>query len=186
MGLDALVFCDCYAKDRLIKLPPHNIALKVEPDGGLAPKSESELPLEAVLDFDQWLENEACEHPGGILLHHRIGNIAQVARLRGEISRESSRFQFILSKVIHNGVHCGDSIALEVIPKLENELAALEEFTVTDQLPESSPRWLNVVRRRFQKPWERLKFRRDAIDDFRTQLTELVAAAKEVNKPIVF
>jgi hypothetical protein len=81
MGLDAVVYCDCFERGRLREPPPPGCNLSVSDDGSLLCGSED---LEVQLAFDQWQLERACEHELGVLLHHYIGNIALVAALRDE------------------------------------------------------------------------------------------------------
>ena len=74
MGLDATVYCACF-ETGLLKEPPPCSQIFVTDGGSLECHSED---LETLLAFDEWVNHRACNHPGGILLHHRIGNLAQV------------------------------------------------------------------------------------------------------------
>ena len=48
--------------------------------------------------------------PSGILLHHRIGNLAQVGLLRRELERETPTFPLLLMKVLYSGTHAGNLV----------------------------------------------------------------------------
>jgi hypothetical protein len=75
MGLDATVYCNCFEMGMLREPPPCPDIVHVTPDGSLDCKSDD---LDTLLSFDRWLLERACEHENGILLHHRIGNLALV------------------------------------------------------------------------------------------------------------
>src|SRR5271170_6153916 len=82
MGPDALVYCDCFEKGRLLEPPPPGSTLTVATDGTLLCVSEE---LEVQLAFDHWRYDRACAHESGILVHHRIGNAVLVSLLRREL-----------------------------------------------------------------------------------------------------
>jgi hypothetical protein len=159
MGLDATVYCNCYETNRLKELPPYADLVFVTRDGSLDCKSED---LDKLLEFDQWSFHRACEHENGVLLHHRIGNIALVNLLRNELSREAGKFPILLQKILYSGTHAGDYLSLDVVENLKKELDYLAGLVCSDE------RSHNFV------------------VDFRQQLIELVEAALEVRKPISF
>jgi hypothetical protein len=159
MGLDATVYCNCFESRKLKVLPLFIDLIFVDSDGSLACKSED---LDTLLEFDQWLYSRACEHKNGILLHHRIGNIALVALLRKELSPESEKFPIILQKIIYNGIHGGDYLSLTFIENLQNELDYLTDFICSSEGNQAF------------------------VNDFRRQLIELTNAALQVGKPISF
>jgi hypothetical protein len=161
MGLDAFVFCDCHEKGRLRTPPPAGVSLKLEADGSLGRVSDDGT-IESDLSWDDWRERRACEHAGGILLHHRLGNISLIGLLRSELQREPSRFPILLTQVVYNGSHGGDYIAVETIPALQRELELLGEFR-------SSTR-------------EAAGF----MAQFHAQMSELAATARTITKPIAF
>jgi len=77
-----MVYCSCFETGTLNEPPPYPDLISVGPDGSLEFKSQD---LDVLLELDQWLLNRACAHKNGTLLHHRIGNMAQVGLLRGEL-----------------------------------------------------------------------------------------------------
>src|ERR1700755_1448803 len=105
MGLDAPVYCDCYESGRLREPPPNPDLISVVPDGSLDCRSDD---LDTLLEFDRWLLERDCEHENGVLLHHRIGNLAQVTLLRGELNREAGKVPIVLEKVVYSDTHAGD------------------------------------------------------------------------------
>ncbi len=159
MGLDAAVYCNCFETGRLKESPPYPDLVFVTRDGSLDCKSEN---LELLLEFDQWLFHRACEHEDGVLLHHRIGNIALVSLLWNELSRETEKFPIIMQKILYSGTHAGDYLSLDVVENLETELDYLGKLVCSTE--------------RSQK----------FVDEFRQQLIELVKTALEVGKPISF
>ncbi len=161
MSLDACVYCDCYEKGRLRERPPVGVSLRVEPDGSLG-RGRDEGTLEADLAWDQWRGQLACEHPSGILLHHRLGNISLIGLLRSELQREAARFPILLTKVLYSGSHAGDYLAVQEVPALQREIEALAHFRCTTREAEGF------------------------LSDFRLQMAELAAASLSVSKPIVF
>ena len=159
MGLDAVVYCDCFERRRLRAPPPTGCSLSVAADGSLLCGSDD---LDVQLAFDQWQLSRACEHEMGVLLHRYIGNIALVAALRGELQQEPDLFPLLLSKVLYNGVHSGDFIPLADLERLQPEVAALGELPCTD--PEMAGLLVN----------------------FAAQMKDLVACGLRVGKPIAF
>src|SRR6267142_4100270 len=129
MGLDAKVYCNCFETAQLNEQPPFPHVIAVEPDGGLNFNTQDP---EVLLDSDEWLWHRACAHESGILLHHRIGNMAQVGLLRTELSREADRFPVVLKQVLYNGMHAGDYLSLEDVSRLRSELLALNTFVCSD------------------------------------------------------
>jgi hypothetical protein len=159
MGLDAVVYCDCFETCRLQEPPPPGCQLGLAEDGSLLCGSNE---LHVQLAFDQWRYERACTHENGVLVHHRIGNIALVAALRAELRRKPDKFPLILSKVLYNGTHCGDFIAAQEVPSLGPEVSALAEVHCGE------PDMQEFVRQ------------------FELQMSELVACAIRVGKPIAF
>lgn len=158
MGLDAKVYCDCFEKGRLREPPPPGCHLSIGRDGGLLCVSDD---LDTKLAFDRW-QLRACEHENGVLLHHRIGNIALVSDLRAELERQRGHFPMLLAKVLYGGVHAGDFLTVEEVARLLPEPKALAGFRCADGEME-----------RFMR-------------EFRVQMTELAECALRVGKPIAF
>ena len=158
MGLDATVYCNCFERG-LLKEPPPCSSVFVSNDGSLACRSED---LDTLLTFDEWRSHRACDHPSGILLHHRIGNLAQVALIRSELGRDEKIFPILISKVVHSDTHAGGHLTLDDIAALEVELDRLDSFVCSAQPNQ------------------------EYIDLFRQQMIELVDTAKRVSKPISF
>lgn len=159
MGLDATVYCNCFENGRLEEPPPNSSSVYVAPDGSLYCKSED---LEALLVFDTWLRESACEHKDGVLRHHYIGNIALVGLLREELKRESEKFPIILEKILYSGTHAGDYLSLADVSDLQVELNALAEFAASNEKKQVY------------------------VEGFRLQMQELIGAALSLGKPISF
>ena len=60
--------------------------------------------------------------PSGILLHHRIGNLAQVGLLRRELERETPTFPLLLMKVLYSGTHAGNLVLRFGLNRLTTQL----------------------------------------------------------------
>jgi len=91
-------------------------------------------------------------------VERRLGNIAEIAKLREQISRLRGSESVVLQKVLHLGTHSGDSIPLDAIPALSAEL--------------------NLIRSSREHSPE--------VQRFLTSLEELIRAAKDEGNPIVF
>jgi hypothetical protein len=159
MGLDAVVYCDCFESGRIREPPPVSLAIKVAEDGSLEWRDDDFL-IDLALNY--WLNERACHHAGGILVSHRIGNVALVEFLRGELSRSRDLFPVLLEKVLYSGTHCGDYLLTDEVLKLREELVELADFTCSEA--EHQP----------------------YMEEFRQQMDELVESALSVGKPIVF
>ena len=159
MGLDATVYCDCFEKGTLRASPPPDWQVYVDETGQRCSRSEC---LEISHEFDQWSQHEACEHEGGELVSHWLGNVALVGFLRCQCGRQADRFPIMLEKVIYSGSHCGDFIDAATVRRLAVEVDALSNLACED-------------------PKEDVFIR-----DFENKMRELVLAALRVQKPIVF
>jgi hypothetical protein len=158
MGLDATVYCNCF-ESGLLKEPPPCSSVFVSDDGSLDCRSDD---LDSLLAFDEWIGHRACEHPNGVLLHHHIGNLAQVGLIRSELERDGVKFPILVSKVLYSGTHAGDHLTLQDIATLAVELNRLSSFICS-----AEPK-------------------QEYVDWFRQQMVELVDAATRVRKPISF
>jgi hypothetical protein len=161
MSLDACVYCDCYEKGRLISPPPEGMSLYVSKCGALEYEDCNRMPIEQALGFDKWLLS-SCEHPDRIFIHHFLGNIATIEHVRSELMRKPDLFPIILTRVVYNGVHCGDFLDLETIQNIQQEI---------DQLP-----LLECSSSHAKK----------FLSHFHSQMKELTAAALSLGKPIAF
>lgn len=160
MGLDATVYCNCYEQGLLRTPPPPNITLILGPDGGLS--YADSITDEDYFAFCSWLRNDACDHRDGVFLHHRLGNIALIALLRNELSRESDTFPILLRRVLYSGTHAGDYIPASDLFSLNHEVEKLNYFQC--QNPDS------------------ISF----VEYFTCQMRQLSDAATALGKPISF
>lgn len=159
MGIDAAVFCDCFERGKLRAEPPPEWKVYVDYDGGRACGSEN---IEILMSFDRWNHADACVHQHGILLHHRIGNIALVGAIRGHLQEHAAQLPLILEKVVYSGIHAGDLLALDEVRQLQSELDALHEVHSDGTEMEESLR------------------------DFEKKLRDLCECSLHVGKPIAF
>ena len=158
MGLDASVHCDCFERG-LVRVPPQSSwKVYVDEEGGRAPGTDD---VDEQIAFDAW-NRWACEHEDGVVLHHRIGNIALVGLLRGLLRPVADRLPVVTGRIIHNGIHAGDSLSAADVERLGGEMAVLAE--IHDPRPENE---------HFLRLFER-------------QLRELVGCSLRLRKPIVF
>lgn len=158
MGLDASVYCDCFERGRLRTPPDPSWGVHVDSDGSRAPATND---LDQQIAFDAW-NRHACEHRDGRVIHHRLGNIATIGRIRHLLSPNAGRLPVITAKVIYSGFHAGDSLELEDVERLRGEIAVLSEI--------HHPKRRNE---QFLRQFER-------------QLRELAECSLLVRKPIVF
>jgi hypothetical protein len=157
MGLDATVYCNCYETGRLRTPPPPSASVYVYEDGSLACGN-----VEAEKEFDEWLENGACEHKGGVAIGHYLGNLTRVGLVREGLREYADTFPMMLGKVVYNGVHCGDYIGLDEIERLREEVLRLESIHSAEPRHERALRY------------------------FEEQMHELIACALQMKKPIAF
>ena len=158
MGLDAVVYCDCFEAGKLNSPPPVPALVFVASDRSLDCKSKN---LEELLAFDRWRKG-ACAHEDGILLHHFIGNVALVGLLHSELARRSEMFPFLLGSVLYSGTHAGDRLTLGDIAIVRQEIELLDGFAASDERSQSF------------------------VDHFKDQMRELVDSALSVGKSISF
>ena len=126
MGLDASVCCNCIKEG---KAPPHPFPeLLVFDEAG-----EPGLAIAGQISLDLWMAHDkwyrkSCPHSGR-LIHKRLGNIALVAHVRGFLEDNSpSDFPMLLERVVHNGMHAGDSVAARDVPQLMSETRKLQRL----------------------------------------------------------
>ena len=158
MGLDAVVYCDCFEKGKLRSEPNLEWKVVVSPDGSL--DSDAKEPR-VLAEFDRWVVG-ACPHEDGILIHHRIGNVARIARYREILRDRSDEFPMLFRKVVYSGTHSGDYLTIDEVEKLKDEVALLSEMIHEDSDSE------------------------DYLHEFQTQLSELVSYSLRIRKPISF
>src|ERR1700722_13378666 len=140
MGLDAVV----YRNRKHLKLGPDENAAQLVSETG-----------EVYFENDEISRKYRGERHA---VERRLGNIAEIAKLREQISRLRGSESVVLQKVLHLGTHSGDSIPLDAIPALSAEL--------------------NLIRSSREHSPE--------VQRFLTSLEELIRAAKDEGNPIVF
>ena len=158
MSLDATVYCDCMERGLLRAEPLAEWSVYVDASGARFPASQR---MEDAMAFDRW-NVDACVHDNGVLLHHYLGNISWVGLIRATLSNHQERFSMILTRVVCDGVHCGDHLLADQLPQLTDEVEALSSVHPNKPAAE------------------------ECIRDFEKKMRELLAAAKAVGKPISF
>jgi len=159
MTLDAAVYCDCFAKGLIKESPSTLWQLTYAPDGSLTCDSED---LETLLAFDAWWLDRACEHKGGVVVHHYLGNIALINCLREELKTDVKRYPLLLERVLYSGTHAGDYIPVELLESLSEEVKRLV---------------LHECREKKNAAY---------VHHFQEQMMELLQAAMRLQKPISF
>lgn len=157
MSVSARVYCNCFERG-IIQSPPYPEFLYVDEGGAIAWRN---LEPSLLVELDEWRRN-ACEHERGIYISRDIGNIALVADLRAELSRERKSFPVLLEKVLYNGMHAGDCLSPQDLSRLKHELEIVEEFQPVDS--------------------EMIQYLRS----FANTMGELVESAQLLKKPIEF
>ena len=160
MGLDACVFCDCYEKGKVRMPPPQPELVYLEETGQVSLRWECH-GADQHLFFD-WLQ-VACEHgPFGMLVSHRLGNVALIAFLRGLLSKTPERFPVSLTKVVYDGTHAGDFLSLKQVEALVPEMNSIRDLHCAEP---DQDRWLR---------------------QFESQMEGLIQASRRLLKPIAF
>ncbi|SRR5579871_1048506 len=127
MGLDAHVCCNC-VKEGLASPHPFPHLLIFDETGEPSLKNEAEINLDQWLEHDKWYDN-SCAH-AGCLARKRLGNISHVAHVRNYLERNSpTNFPMLCTRVVYNGVHAGDWIAVQDVPKLLDEARKVQGST---------------------------------------------------------
>jgi hypothetical protein len=144
MGLDAFVFCDCYEKGRIRRIPPEFGSLYVLPNGSLEPRSDDPDVLER---FDAWRVH-ACRHEEGMIAGDYLGNAGYIDWLWDAFWPIRKPFPVLLGKVIYCGTHTGDHLALRNVAKLAVELDRLKAYRISDK---SLDKDLQLLRKKLQK-----------------------------------
>ena len=157
MGLNAFVYCDCFQQGRV--RVPAPVVVTVAADGSVEPAAGSSLDEQKL--FDGWRQT-ACEHPGGIYLSRRLGNVDLIGAVRGTLERTPNLYPVLLTRVVHSGSHSGDSLGVEFFDQLSTEL----DDIVHAQTPDAGE-------------FDRLR-------SFVTNVRDVLEAGRHVNQPIVF
>ena len=164
MGLDAIVHCDCFEKGKLSEPPPFPELVRLSEEG--RPEIYTEDSAKQTI-FDQWEGRQPCPHERFKFVHHYIGNIDGVSKLRNDLQslaqKYGNHFPIALEKVVYSGTHCGDRLNKGDVLLLQVELDELRTITKTDSAGEV-----------------------DRLRQFISQMNELVEASLALNKPVVF
>jgi hypothetical protein len=160
MALDACVYCDCYERGSIRTPPPQPEYVYIDETGSLT--LDYEKPGADLSAFRAW-QATACDHqPLGMLVSHRLGNIARIGFLRYHLVDHADRFPVLLGKVLYNATHAGDFLTQADVERAAAELDYLKEIHLPGVEEES------IIR------------------EFETQMRELVDASRRVHKPIAF
>jgi hypothetical protein len=184
MGLDATVYCNCFEKGLLREPPPADLDVVVE-ESGFVTFLNKEVSNQQWDWFDSW-KLTVCEHPDFIVLTHRLGNISLIGLLRHELSASPQNFPILLKRVVYNGIHASDHIPYDLIPSLEIEVERLKSFKC------ARSKWTDQLQKRWPSFGASGRFMLRSVKNdlfvqyFREQMEELIAAAKEMQKPIAF
>lgn len=139
--------------------PPQPELVRVDEIGGLSLRQGPGADWAA---FDAW-NRSACEHGyPGVIVWHRLGNIARISFLRYQLTEHENQFPVLLQKVLYNGMHAGDFLTLADVERVAAELDALKQM----HAPEADDEPI--------------------LREFETQMRELVEASRRVGKPIAF
>jgi hypothetical protein len=163
VGLDAIVYCDCFEKGKLSEPPPFPELVRVSEEG--RPEIYTEDFAKQTI-FDQWEVRQPCAHGRFKFLHHYIGNIDGISKLRNDrqllAQRYGSHFPIALEKIVYSGTHCGDGLNKGYVLLLQVELDELR-----------------IIKTESAGEFDRLS-------QFISQMSELVEASLASNKPVVF
>jgi hypothetical protein len=129
MGLDAVVFCNCYEKGTLKRQPPNPELVYVLPNGDLRCHSEDDEILER---FDRW-RSAACKHEDGMIAGDCLGNINHIGSMKSALRLTRVEFPILRKKVLFCGSHTGDFLKLADVEKLQVELDRLKSFRSGDK-----------------------------------------------------
>ena len=143
MSLDAFVRCTCIRDG---KAKPHPWPDRLTFDDAGDPTLSGE-PSDQEWDaHDQWL-SDSCEHEG-YLLSMFLGNIPRVKNLRSFLGAlqgsPGPRFPILLEKVLYDGTHTGDWIAVKESPVLLKEVNTV--LHSSDILADSEKEFFNNMK----------------------------------------
>ena len=158
MGLDAVVYCDCFETHRLRVQPPGAWNVSIDDDGSRYPANDE---AHEDLAFDKW-NNTACDHPDGIAVGCYLGNSAGVGLIHRLLARHPDRFARLLDQVVYSGSHCGDHVEVDDLQAMADELTRLDAVRTDDEETQACVR----------------QFQRD--------FQHLVNVAQTLRKPIAF
>jgi len=123
MGLDAVVYCDCFEKGTIRRPPPQPDLVYVDGNGQVCLRWDA--PGADQNAFFDWLHS-ACDHgPQCELVSHRLGNASRIGRLRSLLLHSPIEFPVLLTKVIYDGTHAGDRLNMGDVDRLSYEIGHL-------------------------------------------------------------
>ena|SRR5213594_3504362 len=93
-------------------------------------------------------------------IHKRLGNASMVSWIANQVSSLDAETSILSDKVLYSGSHSGDSIDVEDLDELQDEI--------------------NIIREKTEKT------KNEALKTFLEDMTELIKTAKEQQTPIVF
>jgi len=127
MGLNACVYCDCFQQGRL--RVPAPVRVTAASDGSVGPAVGSSVDEQK--QFDDW-RRSACEHPGGVYLSRRLGNVDLIGGIRATLARTPDLYPVLLTRVVYSGSHSGDALSREFFDQLSTELDDLVRAQTRD------------------------------------------------------
>ena len=143
MSLDAFVRCTCIRDGRA---KPHPFADRVMWDEAGSPSLSGDPSEEEWEAHDRWVQ-ESCEHEG-YLVSESLGNITRAQHLReflrGLQGEPGPKFKILLKKVVYDGTHTGDWIAIKKSPALLKEVNTVLQSS--DILADSEKEFFNNMK----------------------------------------
>lgn len=163
MSLNAVVYCDCVEKGRVMVPHPLPDLLFINETG--APDISSTDPRE-IEAHDRWESLQPCQHEHFWLAERWLGNTSLIGSIRALIKQFSSdparEYPALWSKVIYDGSHSGDFLTGDDVRQLSDEvdrLSRVRNLPITDTTP---------------------------LMEFLRKLEDLIQVSLSVNKPISF
>lgn len=78
------------------------------------------------MGLDAVIYSDDKQESASQLAHKRIGNVATVVFLRDHATRSLGAQSLVVSRILYDGTHCGDSLAVSELQRLAAELEILE------------------------------------------------------------
>ncbi len=162
MSLNAVVYCDCIEKGRLIIPYPLPGLLFIDETG--APSISSMDPHE-IAAHDRWESLRPCQHEHFWLVERWLGNTTLIGSIRALIKETSSdparEYPILWSKVIYDGSHSGNFLTNDAVRQLSDEVDRLGRM-------------------------KNLPIKDSPLVEFMHKLDDLIDSSLSVNKPISF
>ncbi|MCR9249461.1 MAG: hypothetical protein NXI20_03525 [bacterium] len=131
MGYDAYVSCNCYRNNKLLSDPPYKEHVYQDEDGVWL-DLDWETNKEKHSEFDDWLENKACEHSGMAVLWCRLANISGMGAFRSLIADLGNARYPILSEFLPTSN--GGILPANLVEGMKLELNQLEKEESKEEL----------------------------------------------------